>query len=85
MTNSLKQIKSLGLVAIAAIFLFSATLTSCGDKKENADSTEESTEMMHTDTTASEHPADTEHHDEHPADSASHDEHPAGGEEHPAN
>lgn len=84
MTNTLKQIKSLGLVAIAAIFLFSATLISCGDKKENADNTEENTEMK-MDSAATEHPNDTENHDEHPSDSAAHEEHPAGGEEHPAN
>ncbi len=85
MTNSLKQFKSFGLIAIAAIFLFAATLTSCDGKKENADSTEDNTEMK-MDSAASEHPTDAEH-NEHPANEEG-GEHPAseeGGEEHPAN
>lgn len=88
MNNLFKQFKSFNIIALAAIFVFSVVLTSCGDnKKESAESTEENTEIK-TDTAASEHPSDTESHEEHPANEEGEGEHPTkeeGGEEHPAN
>ncbi len=77
MTNLLKEFKAYGVMAIAAIFFLTITMSSCGDSKK--DSTEEAT-------TTEETVAPVEDHDaEHPTDHEhTGDEHPTDGDEHPS-
>jgi hypothetical protein len=83
----LEKIKSLSLVALAAIFFLSATLISCGDGKKEAASEEESTEevMMEDEAIEEEMPMEEEM-DSTMHEEGEHEEHPTeGGSEHPAN
>lgn len=63
--NLLKQLKSFLVLAFVMGFLFSATLTSCGNKNTSGNATEQN-----------EHPNDEEHPnedgDEHPNDTTEH-------------
>lgn len=60
----LKELKSFLVLAFVFGFLFSATLTSCGNKNSAGDTTEESAEenQEHPEADTDEHPNDDEEH-----------------------
>lgn len=75
----LEKLKSMSIVALAAVFFLSATLISCGDGKKDASSEDEATEEV-----IMEEEMPMEEKSEHPSDSTHEEsEHPSEGGEHP--